>query len=208
LSEEGLSIQCEYRLPERSKVYFRFTLPGQMKWIQLSGDTMWQDSTGRIGIRFVDVPQSARRLLREWLSSRISLQESKVTVSLPIRLPGPLLNSPGDRRIQSRHACQLGTEVYRLGVKVPHHCNLTDISIGGCYVEMPSPFAAGTSVEMIVRTPDFKFVSRGVVQTVNPGFGMGVAFVAQSKEQRDQVQELIKVVHRARAADGDPILRF
>lgn len=207
LSEEGLSIQCERRLPAKSKIYFRFTLPGQMKWIQLSGDTMWQDSTGRAGIRFVDVPQTARRLLKEWLNSRASLQESNVTVQLPLSAPR-LPNSPPDRRVQSRHACQLGAEVYRSGLTVPHWCSLTDISTGGCYVEMPLPFPVGTDVEMLVRTHNFKFHSRGTVQTVNPGFGMGVAFAAHTSEQRHQVQELIRLVFQDREADSDPVLHF
>ncbi|HEY1265271.1 MAG TPA: PilZ domain-containing protein [Terriglobales bacterium] len=208
LSEEGLAIQCERRLPAKSKIYFRFTLPGQMKWIQLSGDTVWQDSTGRVGIRFVDVPQTARRLLKEWLNSRISVQDSKVTIQLPLRAPGRLANSPPDRRIQSRHACHLGAEVYRAGTSVPNHCGLTDISMGGCYVEMPSPFATGTAVELVVRTHNFKFRSRGTVQVVHQGFGMGVAFAAQTDEQREQVQELIRLVFQSKEAAEDSPIRF
>lgn len=208
LSAEGLAIQSERRLPSKTKVYFRFTLPGQMKWIQLSGDTVWQDSTGRAGIRFIDVPASARKLLNEWLSSKASFAESKVTVQLPLGQPGRLVNSPSDRRVQSRHACRLGAEVYRNGSNVPHRCSLSDISTGGCYVEMPSPFECGAAVDVTVRTQAFKFQSRGVVQTVNPGFGMGVAFVGQNELQREQVQDLIRLVFRERAADADPILNF
>ncbi|HEY7617256.1 MAG TPA: PilZ domain-containing protein [Terriglobales bacterium] len=208
LSEEGLALQCQYQLPAKSKIYFRFTLPGQTKCVQLSGETVWQDSSGRAGIRFLDVPQSARRLLKEWLNARIFAQESKVTIQLPAGQPGRLANSPSDRRGESRHACHLGTSVYRAGDSVPHRCNLTDISVGGCYVEMPSPFSTGTKVELMVRTPDLKFHSEGSVQVVHPGFGMGVAFGAHDDQQREQVQQLIKLVYRAREADADPILRF
>lgn len=208
LGEEGLSIQCERRIPAKSKIYLRFTLPGQMKWIQLSGDTVWQDSTGRVGIRFVDVPQSARRLLKEWLTSRISVQESKVMIELPVGQPGRLAQSPADRRVQSRHTCRLGADVYRVGSDVPNRCILSDISTGGCYVETTSPFESGTTVEMVVRTDDFKFCSRGVVQVVNRGFGMGVEFASQTDEQRAQVQHLIKLVFQHRTADADPVLRL
>src|SRR5262249_60984154 len=65
LSEEGLALQCEQRLPTKTKVYFRFSLPGQMRWIQLAGETVWQDSSGRAGIRFVQVPHFAPVLLQE-----------------------------------------------------------------------------------------------------------------------------------------------
>lgn len=208
LSEEGLALQCERQIPAKSKIYFRFTLPGQVRCIQLSGETMWTDSTGRAGIRFADVPQTGRRLIKEWLSSKSSMQESKVTVQLPVGQPGRLHDSPPDRRIQSRHACQLGVDVYRVGTDVPHRCSLSDISVGGCYVEISSPLPVGTRVDMIVRTQRFKFQSRGVVQVVHPGFGMGVAFAAQTDEQREQVQQLIKLVFQNRAADSDPVLKF
>jgi hypothetical protein len=208
LSEEGLSLQCERQLPAKSRIYFRFSLPGQMKWIQLSGETVWQDSTGRAGIRFIDVPQSARRLLKDWLNTRALQQKPKVTVDLPAGVAGPLPNSPNDRRIQSRHACHLGAEIYRAGSTVPHHCTLTDISVGGCYVEMPSPFETGANVEILVRAHNLKFRSAGIVQVVNRGFGMGVEFATQTAEQREQVQQLIKIVFQAREADADPILRF
>ena len=47
LSEEGISIQCEHRLPPRCKVYFQFNLPGHVSTVRLSGEIMWQDSSGR-----------------------------------------------------------------------------------------------------------------------------------------------------------------
>ena len=208
LSAEGLALQGVRELPMKGKIYFRFTLPGQTKWVQISGETVWQDATGRAGIRFLDVPQSARRLLKEWLSARIATLQSSLTLELPTGQPGPLATSPSDRRIESRHACQLGATVFRTGTDIPHRCNLTDISVGGCYVEMPSPFSTGTKVEMVVRAPEIKFRSQGVVQVVHTGFGMGVAFSEHSDEQRQQVERLIKLVFKNREAQADPITRF
>ena len=208
LSVEGLALQSAHELPKESKIYFRFTLPGQTKCVQISGETVWQDSTGRAGVRFLDVPQAARRLLKEWLNARFAVQESTVTLQLPAGQPGPLATSPSDRRIESRHACQLGAAVYRTGTDIPHRCNLTDISVGGCYVEMPSPFSTSTKVEMVVRTPEIKFRSKGVVQVMHVGFGMGVAFGEHTAEQREQVQRLIQLVFKNREADADPITRF
>jgi hypothetical protein len=208
LSMEGLALQCGCELPRKSKIYFRFTLPGQTKCVQISGETVWQDPTGRAGIRFLDVPQAAHRVLKEWLNAQIAVQQSSVTLQVPAGQPGPLPNSPSDRRTESRHACQLGAAVYRTGSNIPHRCNLTDISVGGCYVEMPSPFSTGTKVEMVVRTPEIKFRSQGVVQVVHTGFGMGVAFGEHTAGQREQVQQLIQLVFKNREAEADPITRF
>ncbi len=90
----------------------------------------------------------------------------------------------------------------------PHRCVLSDISVGGCYVEMPSPFPSGTTVDIVVKTHRFQFRSHGVVQVVNRGFGMGVEFGTQTSQQREQVQQLIKMVFASREADADPVLRF
>ena len=81
-----------------------------------------------------------------------------------------------------------------MGTAVPNRCSLTDISSGGCYVEMPTPLPTGTQVEIIVRTHDLKLKTRGVVQSVHQGFGMGVQLTLQSPEDRDQVQSLIRLL--------------
>ncbi|MBV8476329.1 MAG: PilZ domain-containing protein [Acidobacteria bacterium] len=208
LSEDGLSLQCDHRVPAHSKIYLRFTLPGQTKSIQLSGEVTWQDSNRRVGLQFVAVPQTARRLLREWLDSNLSMSQSKVRVELPLGQLGRVPNARSERRTQSRHSCRLGADIYRAGEKVPHRCTLSDISAGGFYVEMTAPFSVGTAVEVVVRTENFKFLSAGTVQKTDWGFGMGVAFATQSARQRAQVQELIKMAFREREASGDPILNF
>src|SRR6201993_4046705 len=61
-----------------------------------------------------------------------------------------------NRRAQTRYVCRLGAEVYRTGTSVPNHCCLTDLSSGGCYLEVPLPFPQKASVEIVVRTYDMK----------------------------------------------------
>lgn len=105
-----------------------------------------------------------------------------------------------NRRAQARYACRLGAEVYRTGISVPNYCCLTDLSSGGCYVEVPLPFPQGSSVEIVVRTYEMKLRLRGVVQTSHPGFGMGVAFELKTDEEQGNVKKLIDFV----AATTDP----
>jgi hypothetical protein len=99
-----------------------------------------------------------------------------------------------DRRTQNRYACRIGAEVYRTGINVPNHCNLTDLSSGGCYLEVPLPFQMGSSVEIVVRTYELKLSLRGVVQASHPGYGMGIAFELKTKEERDNVKTLLDYV--------------
>jgi hypothetical protein len=88
----------------------------------------------------------------------------------------------------------LGAEVYRTGIPVPHHCCLTDLSSGGCYLEVPMSFPQGASVEIVVRTYEMKLRLRGTVQASHPGYGVGVAFELTAKEEKANVNKLIDYV--------------
>jgi DNA-binding NarL/FixJ family response regulator len=99
-----------------------------------------------------------------------------------------------NRRAQTRHTCRLGAEVYRTGKTVPNHCCLTDLSSGGCYLEVPLPFPSGSSVEILVRTHEMKLRLRGTVQASHPGYGMGVVFDLTTKELQDNVKKLLDFV--------------
>jgi CheY-like chemotaxis protein len=101
---------------------------------------------------------------------------------------------PNNRRTQTRYACRLGAEVYRTGTPVPHHCCLTDLSSGGCYLEVSLPFPQGASVEIVVRTHEMKLRLRGVIQASHPGYGMGVAFELKTKEDQANVKKLTDFV--------------
>src|SRR3974390_266115 len=105
-----------------------------------------------------------------------------------------------NRRMQTRYACRLGAEVYRTGTSVPNHCCLTDLSAGGCYLEVSLPFPQGSSVEIVVRTYEMKLRLRGTVQACHPGYGMGIIFELATKEEGENVKKLTDFV----SATTDP----
>jgi CheY-like chemotaxis protein len=203
LSEEGIAFRSDSKLPPYCKVYFQFALPGNTSLVRLSGEVMWQDSSGRVGIRFAQVPKSSRRVLNDWLhanpalSSEAATPESQVSAGVDdagLRLSaslGMLSASAADRRNLSRHACCLGAEVYRANSSVATRCTLNDISPGGCYVETAETFPSGTLLEIVVRTEVVRLRIHGKVQSMHPGFGMGVEFSLRTDEHRKQVQQLI-----------------
>lgn len=103
----------------------------------------------------------------------------------------PLGSSEADnRRTKARYACRLGAEVYRTGIAVPHHCCLTDLSAGGCYLEGAMSFPQGSSVEIVVRTYELKLQVRGTVQASHPGYGLGVAFDLKTRDEQANVKKL------------------
>jgi CheY-like chemotaxis protein len=206
LSEEGTGIECRKDLPKAGRVYFQFVLPGHTDPVRLSGEIAWQDSRGRVGLRFTDVPQVSARVLKTWLRQNAFRKDRQMVAAAMTAAPAVALGaaddglarlraSPGNRREQSRHACRLGAEIYRASSTVPHRCELSDLSSGGCYVEMPTPFAAGSKVEILVRTRDLKISTSGVVQATHPGFGMGVRFEPRNQAESDQIAQLISLLH-------------
>jgi CheY-like chemotaxis protein len=104
---------------------------------------------------------------------------------------------PGNRRGQTRYACRIGAEVYQQGSSVRNYCHLSDLSPGGCYLEMPLAFPAGTPVEITVRTQEMKLRLSGEVKASHPGYGIGVLFKLNTKDERRGVQQLIDFVAAA-----------
>jgi CheY-like chemotaxis protein len=239
LSDGGTLIHTTNRLPPACKVYFEFALPGQQRLVRLSGEVAWQHASGRTGIRFLDVPQSSRRLMQTWLqqnnanpaaarpaqpsaskpsATRSAAPQSPETESGPLqeKTPEPedsvvsnagnrrreqRFANAGNRRGEHRFACKLGAEVYCRGSNVPNRCILSDISEGGCYVEMPTPFSGRSGVEILVRTADTKLRITGQVLAAHPGFGMGVRFMFRDSDEREEILRLLAVLSAGPSLD-------
>lgn len=121
-------------------------------------------------------------------------QETKVRERAAV---ARLRAEPSNRRGQTRYACRLGAEVYQQGSSVRNYCHLSDLSPGGCYLEMPLAFSTGSAVEIIVRTHEMKLRVSGQVKASHPGYGMGVSFKLNTKDERHGVQQLIDFVAAA-----------
>jgi len=108
-----------------------------------------------------------------------------------------LRSEPDNRRRETRYACRLGAEVYQQGSTVKNYCHLSDLGPGGCYLEMPLAFSVGTPIEIIVRTHEMKLHLTGQVKASHPGYGMGISFKLNTKNERHGVQQLIDFVAAA-----------
>jgi DNA-binding response OmpR family regulator len=73
----------------------------------------------------------------------------------------------------------------------PAKCKLTDLSLGGCYLETPSPFPVRARVELNMRVGDLQVHATGVVRVMHPDLGMGVVFTQKTSEQREEVEKFI-----------------
>jgi CheY-like chemotaxis protein len=75
--------------------------------------------------------------------------------------------------------------------EVVPHCKLTDLSLGGCYVETSAPFPERALVDLCLKTGDLEVHIEGMVRVMHPGHGMGVEFPSRTEEQRAQVENVI-----------------
>jgi len=245
LAQDGMAVNFDKKLPPTCRVYFQFQLPGQKSIVRLSGQVVWQDWNGRAGVQFVDVPQTSRRIVSEWLEKNLDDapddESTSEAVSVGLLTPpsAGLLTPPSvgqitppsvghsaasssivpaagqtekhdgknrereavarlrsepDNRRQIRYACRLGAEVFQAGSSVRNYCHLSDLSPGGCYLEMPLVLAQGSGVEITVRTHELKLRLSGQVKASHPGYGMGISFRLNTNEEREGVQQLIDFV--------------
>jgi CheY-like chemotaxis protein len=70
-------------------------------------------------------------------------------------------------------------------------CKLTDLSLGGCYVETVSPFPERSGIILCLKAEDMEVQAEGRVRVMHPEFGMGIEFASATAEQRDQVGTFI-----------------
>ena len=74
----------------------------------------------------------------------------------------------------------------------PSTCKLTDLSLGGCYVDTQSPFPQSSAVDLCLRAAGIEIHAEGLVRVMHPGRGMGIEFPARTDEQRKTVGEFIE----------------
>ncbi len=107
-------------------------------------------------------------------------------------VPDPQPSTPApaehDRRLHDRYTVQVQAEVREEGADFPLRLETTDLSRGGCYVQLLMPLAVGASVRVTLWLDGRPVVIRGRVVTRHPQFGNGIMFV----EFEGQGEQLLK----------------
>ena len=80
----------------------------------------------------------------------------------------------------------------------PIRCQLTDLSLGGCYLEISSPFPASSRVTLSMRAAAVEVRAHGVVRIMHPEKGMGVEFTQTTPEHRAAVEKFLEVLNENR----------
>jgi len=80
----------------------------------------------------------------------------------------------------------------------PIRCQLTDLSLGGCYLEISSPFPASSRVSLSMRVAEVEVRAQGVVRIMHPDKGMGVEFTQTTPGHREAVERFLGVLNENR----------
>ncbi len=89
--------------------------------------------------------------------------------------------------LNSRSSNSLPEEALAIG-----QCKLTDLSVGGCYVETESPFPQSSAVDLCLKAAGIEIHAEGLVRVMHPSHGMGIEFPARTEEQRKSVADFIE----------------
>lgn len=144
-----------------------------------------------------------------------ALEPEKPIFGVPLPPPGPdpyqVPGAPVDRRVEDRrqserrrhprYKCNATVELRKQGTDVPTWAKVSDIALGGCYIEMMSPFPMDTRVDLIVNIGEERVRTPGLVRSHHPGFGMGIAFV---ETKPDQLAVLRGIIATLAGASGAP----
>jgi hypothetical protein len=105
---------------------------------------------------------------------------------------GAAARDPNDRRAHPRFKTVNSVEVHPEGQQAPIRARTADMSIGGCFIEMPNPLPKGTPMKIGIWVKDAKLWADGRVVTSTPGFGIGVQFIQISEQDQKQLQQFLE----------------
>jgi hypothetical protein len=69
-----------------------------------------------------------------------------------------------------------------------------DLSLGGCYLEISSPFPVSTRVTLSMRAAEVELKTEGVVRVMHPEKGMGVEFTQTTSEHRGLLEKFLSML--------------
>lgn len=110
--------------------------------------------------------------------------------------PSPAPSAPNEpwsgreRRQFVRHACRLAAQIALQNGSLKMTATVTDISLGGCYVEMLSPLPVDTFVDISMSPGETTLQLSGRVRSSQPNFGMGVSFTGMRPQDFEVLRKL------------------
>lgn len=113
-------------------------------------------------------------------------------------LPHPVFDnfredSRGDRRSSPRVKCAVSVELKAEGEPTMWG-KATDLSTGGCFVEMPIPLKQDARFEIVLWISGTKLKIQAAVASSAPGYGIGIRFIDLSQLDKELLRSFIGTI--------------
>jgi diguanylate cyclase (GGDEF)-like protein/putative nucleotidyltransferase with HDIG domain len=99
-----------------------------------------------------------------------------------------------NRRMHPRMKCRITIELQPKAGDAPLLGNLTDLSLGGCYVETSAILPPGTTVKIVFSIDDGTLSAEGSVVRIDPGSGIAIQFDEMNREGRESMYRILEYV--------------
>lgn len=109
---------------------------------------------------------------------------------LPDAIPDNFQQQFAQQRKHPRVKCHNSVELHTQG-GASFWATVADLSLGGCYVEMPIPLTTGTKVNVGIWIGETKAWADCEVAYSTPGFGVGVKFIRVSESDLDRIRQYL-----------------
>jgi len=106
--------------------------------------------------------------------------------------------SLNERRQHPRRRCSLSVEIHPASQESRVWGRVSDISLGGCFVEMQSTLKEGTKVRLALWIQDKKLWAVGKVAAARLGSGVGIQFEEIKTDDREQLKRYLDTLASAR----------
>jgi hypothetical protein len=101
-----------------------------------------------------------------------------------------------ERRKHARMKSMNSVELHPEGQAAPIWGRATELSLGGCFIEMQIPLRKDSRVKVGIWVNETKLWATGKVVNSRPGFGIGVQFTELSDADSDRLQQFLRSIIR------------
>ena len=158
----------------------------------------YSKNKGHFRVKWIGTPGT----VTEGVMGLVNLNPAKPLWDFPVpqlEAETPDIRPNGERRRWPRVKCSVSVELHTQGQAVMW-AKASDLSQGGCFIEMAIPLQNGTGFDIALWLGEAKLHLQGQVVSVQPGFGNGVRFMGLTSEHQEHLRRFIETIAPPEAA--------
>ena len=159
----------------------------------------YKEQKGRYRVKWVAPRDASAAGRSRWAAGLEALSSDRSIFDFP--LPEPILDNyvalaASERRIAPRVRCSGSAELHPEGQAAPVMVGVADLSLEGCFVDMPMPLPKGTALAITLWLDGVKVQGGAVVSNIRPGFGMGLHFTTLPPTEKAKLEQYLAKIPR------------